>query len=309
MKKVIIDMDPGIDDALALMLALRSPEIRVLGITTVAGNAPIEKTSANARRVLEHMGATLIPVAAGAAKPLQHPLVDASDYHGPDGLGQCGLPPPNLPLHSTSAWDFMAELALDQPGEIILVATGPLTNVAIAFERYPKLPESLARLVIMGGAYGLTPYGKGNATPFAEFNIWEDPEAASMVFRSQVDIFAVGLDVSADPANCLTGQHVKQLKASNAPCGHLAATLADYVTKRHGRCELHDPLALASVLDVSLFDSLSAPVEVVAGHGQERGITRVLDSEEEGALPPIHVATSVDGPRFLKLFLSRILGE
>ena len=309
MKKVIMDMDPGIDDALALMLALRSPEIRVLGITTVAGNAPLETTSANARRVLEHMGATLVPVAAGAARPLQRPLVDASDYHGPDGLGQCGLPPTTLPLHPSSAWDFVAELVLAQPGEITLVATGPLTNVALAFERYPKLPESLYRLVLMGGAYDLTPFGKGNTTPFAEFNIWEDPEAASMVFHSQVDIFAVGLDVSTDAASCLTAQHVKRLKSSNVPCGRLAATLVDYVTQRHGRCELHDPLALTCVLDNSLFDFLSVPVEVLTGDGDQQGITRVLDSKEATALSPIHVATSVDGLRFLRLFLSRILRE
>lgn len=309
MKKVILDMDPGIDDALALMLALRSPEIRVLGITTVAGNAPLQTTSANALRVLEHIGATLIPVAAGAARPLQRPLVDASDYHGPDGLGQCGLPPPTLSLHPSSAWDFMAELVLAQPGEITLVATGPLTNVALAFQRYPKLPESLCRLVLMGGAYDLTPFGRGNTTPFAEFNIWEDPEAASTVFHSQVDIFAVGLDVSTDPASCLTAQHVKRLKASNAPCGRLAATLADYVTQRHGRCELHDPLALACALDSSLFDFLSVPVQVLTGDGDEQGVTRLLHLEETAALPPIHVAAGVDGPRFLRLFLSRILEE
>ncbi|GAI36481.1 unnamed protein product, partial [marine sediment metagenome] len=116
MRKVILDMDPGIDDALALLLALRSPEIQVLGISTVAGNAPVEVTSANARRVLEYLGATDIPVAMGAAKPLKHTLVNALDYHGPDGLGQCSLPSPRLSLHPAKAWHFLAQLISQTPG-------------------------------------------------------------------------------------------------------------------------------------------------------------------------------------------------
>ena len=272
-------MDPGIDDALALILALRSSELQVLGITAVAGNAPVELTAANARRVLEYLGVTDIPVAAGAAKPLKHPLVDALDYHGPDGLGQCGLPSPNLPLYPAKAWDFLAELILNAPDEIILVATGPLTNIAYAFQRYPELPKSLDRLVIMGGTYNLTPYGKGNQTPFAEFNIWQDPEAAHIVFSSRARISAVGLDVSANPAACLTGQHLEQIKCSQNPSARLAAQLVEYVITHHGHCELHDPLALAALLDASLFDFISAPVEIMTGNGWNRGVTHVLSSD------------------------------
>ena len=308
-RKVVWDMDPGIDDALALLLALNSPEIQVLGITTVAGNAPVEMTSANARRVLEHLDAGNIPVAMGAAKPLNHSLVDALNYHGPDGLGQCGLPPPKLPLHSTKDWDFLAQLISDTPGEVTLVATGPLTNIAHAFRLHPELPKFLARLVLMGGAYGLTPYGKGNQTPFAEFNIWQDPEAARIVLNSGADIYAVGLDISMNPSTCLNSQHLEQLKASHTPAACLAAQLAKYAIKHHGYCELHDPLALASLLDASLFDFTSMPVEVVRGDGWDRGITRILPLEKIGKLPLIHIATSVDGPRFLKLFLSRILED
>ena len=297
MRKVILDMDPGIDDALALLLALRSPEIQVLGITTVAGNAPVEMTSANARRVLDYLGVSDIPV----------------DYHGPDGLGQCSLPPPGLPLHPAKAWDFLAQLISQTPGEITLVATGPLTNVALAFQYHPELPKLLARLVVMGGAYGFTPYGKGNQTPFAEFNIWQDPEAARIVFSSEVDIVAIGLDISMNPATCLTSQHLEQIKAIHTPVAWLAAKLVEYAMERHGRCELHDPLALATLLDASLFDFISAPVEVISGNGWDRGITRILSSDScqlsADSSQLIHVASGVDGPRFLKLFLSRILGE
>ena len=299
-------MDPGIDDALALTLALKSPEVQVLGIGTVAGNAPVEMTSANARRVLEYLGAYNIPVAMGATKPLKHHLVDALNCHGPDGLAQCSLPSPGIPLHSAKAWDFLAQLVLDAPGELTLLATGPLTNVAHAFQHHPELPEFLDRLVLMGGAYGLTPYGKGNQTPFAEFNIWQDPEAAHIVLNSEADIFAVGLDISMNPTICLNSQHLEQLKAGYVPAARLAAQLVEYTVKRHGCCKMHDPLALATLLDASLFDFISVRVEVIKGDGWDRGVTRILPSDSSRL---IHVATAVDGPRFLELFLSRVLEE
>jgi len=304
MYKTVWDMDPGIDDALALILALKSPEVQVLGITAVAGNAPVETTSANARRVLECLDAVSIPVAMGAAHPLNQPLEDALSYHGPDGLGECGLPSPLIPLSPAEAWDFLARLVLDAPGEVTLVATGPLTNVAYAFELHPELPELLARLVLMGGAYGLTPYGIGNRTPYAEFNIWQDPKAADIVFNSGADIFAVGLDVTMDPAACLSSQHLEQIKTRHTPAAHLVAQLVEYEVKYHGCCRMHDPLALAVLLDASLLDFTSARVEVVKGNDWDRGVTRILSS---GSSQLIHVASAVDGPRFLKLFLRCIL--
>jgi inosine-uridine nucleoside N-ribohydrolase len=304
MHKVVWDMDPGIDDALALILASRSPEVQVLGITTVAGNAPLEMTSANARRVLEYLNAESIPVAMGASHPLERPLEDALNYHGSDGLGNCGLPAPLTPVHPAKAWDFLTRLVLDAPGEVSLVATGPLTNVAYAFELYPELPGLLARLVLMGGAYGLTSYGKGNRTPYAEFNIWQDPEAAHIVFNSGADIFAVGLDVTMDPATCLDSQYLERIKTKHTPAAHLAAQLVEYEVKYHGCCRMHDPLALATLLDNSLLDFTLARVEVVKGNGWDRGVTRILPADSSQL---VHVASAVDGPRFLELFLSRIL--
>jgi purine nucleosidase len=306
MHKVVLDMDPGIDDALALILALESPEVQVLGITTVAGNALVEMTSANVRRVLEYLNVDSIPVAMGAANPLNHPLENALSYHGSDGLGNCNLPPPEQPLYPAKAWDFLAWSVLDAPGEITLVATGPLTNVAYAFRLNPKLPGLLARLVLMGGAYRLTPYGEGNRTLYAEFNIWQDPEAAHIVFNSGAHIFAVGLDVTMDPAACLTSQHLEQVKTGHTPAAHLVAQLVEYEVKYHGCCRMHDPLALATLLDASLLNFTLARVEVVKGNDWNRGVTRILPS---GGSQLIHVASAVDGPRFLKLFLSRILKE
>jgi purine nucleosidase len=304
MQKVVWDMDPGIDDALALILALRSPEVQVLGITTVAGNAPVEMTSDNARSILEFLGESSIPVAMGAANPLNNPLEDALSYHGPDGLGNCNLPPPKLSLYPAKAWDFIARLVLDAPGELALLATGPLTNVAYAFEMHPELPRLMDKLVLMGGAYNLTPCGKGNRTPFAEFNIWQDPEAAHIVFDSGADIFAVGLDVTIDPAACLNSRHLEQIKTGHTPTAHLTARLVEYDVKYHGCCRMHDPLALAMLLDDSLLGFTSARVEVVGGNGWNRGVTRIVSS---GSSQLIHVASGVEGPRFLELFLSRIL--
>jgi inosine-uridine nucleoside N-ribohydrolase len=304
--KVVWDMDPGIDDALALILALGSPEVQILGITTVAGNARVEMTSANARRVLEHLNVDNIPVAMGAANPLNHQLEDALSYHGPDGLGNCSLPPPRMPLHTSKAWDFLARLALDAPGEVTLVATGPLTNVAHAFKLHPGLPGFLARLVLMGGAYGLTPYGTGNRTHHAEFNIWQDPEAAHTVFNSGANIFAVGLDVTMDPTACLNRGHLEQINAGHTPAADLAAQLVEYGVRHRGCCRMHDPLALATLLDVSLLDFALAKVEVVGGNDWDRGVTRVLPSDSSRLT---RVACAVDGTRFLELFLSRILEE
>ena len=306
-------MDPGIDDALALMLALRSPEVRILGVTTVAGNAPVEVTGSNARRVLEHLGAGDIPVAPGAAKPLRRPLEDALGYHGPDGLGDSSLPPPAVPLHPEPAWDFLSDAASDAPGEITLLATGPLTNVAHAFERHRHLPDLLAGVVIMGGAYGLTPYGRGNRTHAAEFNIWQDPEAARAVFRSGAVIFAVGLDVSMDPAACLAAGHLELIKSGTTPAAWLAAQLVEYEVRHHGCCRMHDPLALAVLLDPSLFSFVPAQVEVVVTNGAERGATRMSppDSLQDsvGSCRPAQIASAVDGGRFLDLFVRRILDE
>jgi inosine-uridine nucleoside N-ribohydrolase len=313
MQKIVWDMDPGIDDALALILALKSAEVKVLGITTVAGNGPLPMTSANARRVLEYLNVESILVAVGAANPLNHPLEDALSYHGPDGLGNCGLPPPKLPVYPGKAWDFITRLVSDAPGEVALVATGPLTNVAYAFKHHPELSGLLAKVILMGGAYRLTPYGEGNRTLYAEFNIWQDPEAAYIVFNSGVDIFAVGLDVTMDPAVCLNSQHLEQIRTGQTPAAHLTAQLVEYEVKNHGCCRMHDPLALAMLLDASLLGFTLARVEVVKGNDWDRGITRILPSDSCQMLAKrvrlIHVASVVDGPRFVKLFLSRVLEQ
>ncbi|MFW6149991.1 MAG: nucleoside hydrolase [Chloroflexota bacterium] len=308
MEKVILDMDPGLDDALALMLALRSPEIDLLAVTTVAGNAALDVTTANTCRVLKCMGREDVPVFCGAARPLQQNLAGAIDYHGADGLANCGLAASSMIPQDVAAWDAMAQHA--RSGDLTVVATGPLTNVAIAFATYPELPDLLRRLVIMGGAYGLTKFGRrGNQTESAEFNVWQDPEAAASVFGAQCTTYAVGLDVSTDPCACITPGHVGQLEGGKTPYARLAAKLAGYAVARHGRCELHDPLALGVVLDEGLFEFAAHRVEVTVGNGPERGRTLALEADGSDGNIPVHIAVSVDGQRFLRLLTSRLLEE
>jgi len=305
-RKVILDMDPGIDDALAIILALRSLEIKVLGITTVAGNAPVEMCTNNTLRMLEYLKVTGIPVIEGMEKPLRQSFAGALSYHGADGLGEIDLPLPKLHKQPVKIWDFISESVCNNPGEITLVATGPLTNIATVLQRVPSLATSLSQIVIMGGAYGLTKYGKGNRTPFAEFNIWQDPEAARIVFNSEASIFVIGLDISNNPEASLTKNHLAQIQKYINPYSRLSAKLIKYILNHHTYCELHDPLALAVVLDISLFDFISAPIAVSTGNGFDRGATNIVPEPQEKSLLPKQIAWAIDGERFIELFLSRI---
>src|ERR671937_272810 len=189
--RLLMDCDPGHDDAIALLLALASSEVELLGISTVAGNQTVEKTTANALRILELAGRGEIPVAAGAPRPLVREPFVAAHVHGETGLDGPDLPPPQGRPLDAHAVDFLAERILAAPGPPTLVPTGPLTNVALLLARHPDVAARLERIVLMGGAIA-----EGNVTPAAEFNIWVDPEAAARVFASGLDVTMVGLDVT-----------------------------------------------------------------------------------------------------------------
>src|SRR5205823_4018391 len=177
--RIILDCDPGIDDALAIAFAHGHPGIDLVGITTVAGNVGLAKTTANALAVCEFIGAAGIPVTAGCAGPLLRPALDARQVHGDSGLGGAILPPAAASPAGGHAIDYLIETVRAAPGEITLVATGPLTNIALAVQREPRLADWVRQFVIMGGSAG-----RGNVTPAAEYNIWADPEAAAAVFRA-----------------------------------------------------------------------------------------------------------------------------
>ena len=190
-QRIILDCDPGIDDALAIAFAHGHPGIELVGITTVAGNVGLAKTTANALAVSEFVGAAGTPVTAGCAGPLLRPALDARHVHGDSGLGGAVLPPATASPAPGHAIDYIVDTVGAAPGEITLVATGPLTNIALAVKREPRLADWVRRFVIMGGSAG-----RGNVTPAAEYNIWADPEAAAAVFRAGWTVTMLGLDVT-----------------------------------------------------------------------------------------------------------------
>jgi len=290
---VVLDCDPGHDDAIAILLALASPELDVRGVTTVAGNQTIEKTTRNAQVVLALAGREDVPVARGAEKPLVRELRTAPNVHGETGLdGPVDLPTPSAGLSRHSAW----ELLVDQlrPG-VVLVPTGPLTNVAIALEAGAR-PETI---VWMGGAAG-----EGNVTPQAEFNAFVDPDAAARVFAAGAELTMVGLDVTHKAL--ARDEHRERLRRGGR-AGRFVAELLDFYGRFHAErygwdgSPIHDALAVAVAIDSTLVRTEHVHVRVRTDD-EERGRTEVVPGDE----PNAHVCVEVDAPRFLELLCSRI---
>jgi inosine-uridine nucleoside N-ribohydrolase len=301
---VLYDCDPGHDDAIALLLLLASPEIELLGVSTVAGNQTLAKTTANAIRVLDHVGRDDIPVAAGASRPLVRPLRIADHVHGETGLDGPRLPAPSRDPSRGHAIDAIA-MALDaSPLPVTLIATGPLTNVALFLSRYPDLQHKLERIVFMGGAIGL-----GNVTPAAEFNLWVDPEAAARVLSSGIELMMVGLDVTHQAL--ITDVQVDQL-AGAGRAGRLVADLYAFYSGYHRRrygwagAPVHDVVAVAQVIDPAILRQRACGVLVDTGGEPSRGRTYVDLWGVAGWTPNCRVAVRIDAPRFLKLLVERI---
>ena len=294
---ILLDCDPGHDDAIAILLALASPELEVRGVTTVAGNQTLDKTTANALRVLELVGRGDVPVAAGADRPLARELRVAAHVHGETGLDGPALPPARGRAADEHAADFLA--ARLEPG-VVLVATGPLTNVALLLDGGVR-PE---RIVLMGGAIG-----EGNITQAAEFNIWVDPEAAVRVFESGVDVTMIGLDVTHKAL--LTPAHGEELRASGR-VGTFVADLLAFYHRFHAEkygwpgSPIHDAVAVAHVLDATLVETKHRHVRVETESEARRGRT-VVDLEERlGEDPNAHVGVDIDAERFIALLLDRL---
>jgi inosine-uridine nucleoside N-ribohydrolase len=300
----IIDCDPGHDDAIAILLALASPELDVLGITTVSGNQTLDKTTANAIRVLDLIGRDDVEVAAGADRPLLRPRYVAAYVHGESGLDGPTLPPPSRPPHRLHAIDFIAEKVMHASGPVTLVPIGPLTNVALFLARYPDEAGRIERIVLMGGAIA-----EGNVTPAAEFNIWADPEAAQRVFSSGIDVTMVGLDVTHRAL--MTAEHADALRASGR-VGTVVAELWAFYHQYHTRVynfpgtPVHDALAVAHVIRSDLLRTEHLNVEIDCASELCRGRTVVDLWRISGRDPNAHVAVEVDGPAFLDLLVERI---
>ena len=271
--KIVIDTDPGQDDAVAILLALASPELEVLGITAVAGNVPLDLTARNARVVCELAGRPDVPVRAGCDRPMARDLVTAEHVHGKTGLDGADLPDPTVPLAPGHAVDWLIEtLRAHDPGCVTLVPLGPLTNVGTALQRAPDIAGRIARIVLMGGAY----FEVGNITPAAEFNVYVDPEAADAVFRSGVPLTVVPLDCTH---KALT---TRARNAAFRAAGRVGPAVAGWTgfferfdMEKYGSegAPLHDPMTIAWLLRPDLFTGREINVEVELASPLTRGMT------------------------------------
>ncbi|MBE5828022.1 MAG: nucleoside hydrolase [Butyrivibrio sp.] len=310
MEKIIIDCDPGIDDSLAIMLALNSPEVEVVGITIVAGNSPSELGFKNTKRVLKFLGRLDIPVYVGADRPRVREYVNALDTHGEDGLGESFLPEvPGQMIPEISASEFMADAL--RGGDVSVIALGPLTNLADLIDRDREAFLSIKRLVSMGGNFR----SHGNCSPVAEYNYWEDPDSAKVVFNAMYEagreIEMVGLDVTRKIV--LTYDILDEMKKKNPLVGDFVEKITNFYFKFHWEwehirgCVINDPLAVAQFIDPSILSGFCAFTDVETG-GISIGQT-VVDSmgfyrKESNAL----IYTKVNEKAFWDLFLPRILG-
>ena len=289
---IILDCDPGIDDALAIAFATASAEIDLVGITTVAGNVGLDKTTANALAVASFVGAKDVPVTPGAAVPLLRPALDAGHVHGDSGLGGAVLPPPGQAAAGEHATDYLIGAIGAAPGEITLVATGPLTNIGLALRREPRLAAWVRDFVIMGGSAG-----RGNVTPAAEFNIWADPEAAAIVFGAGWTVRMIGLDVTLR-ARATAAVQGRMRSLGSLGSQLLLPALAQYrdADDTTGEPPVHDVCAIVSVADPSVFTYTPAQVQVET-HGTLTSGMTVTDFSRSAA-HNTRVATGIDAGRF-----------
>jgi purine nucleosidase len=274
-RKIIIDTDPGQDDAVAILLALASPEeIEVMGITAVAGNVPLALTQKNARIVCELAGRRDVKVFAGCDKPLAHRLVTAEHVHGKTGLDGIALPEPTMPLQDRHAVEFLIETLRQEPsGTVTLCPLGPLTNIATAFRTAPEIIPRVQEIVLMGGAY----FEVGNITPAAEFNIYVDPEAAEIVFKSGVPLTVMPLDVTHKVLT--TRPRIEAIRDLDTEVGHAVAQWTDFFERfdmekyGHDGAPLHDPCVIAYLIRPGLFSGRHVNVEIETASPLTRGMT------------------------------------
>ena len=299
-KKILLDCDPGLDDALALLLAHGDPNVELVGVTTVGGNVGLSRTTRNALALREYLHFEKVPVAAGAGQPLSGEVREASHVHGESGLGSAVLPEPVLAADERHAVDFIIETLRATPGAIHLVATGPLTNIALALQKEPAIARWVASFTIMGGSFT-----RGNATPAAEFNIYADPEAARVVFDADWQVLMIGLDLTLQAQ--ADGPVVERLARLGVLAHELILPLATFWARANqsranqsrenqsratdGEWDgqaVHDVCAIAHVVRPDLFSSRPARVQVETTGEFTRGMTVVdFDSPSPNAIVPV----------------------
>ncbi|CNE64612.1 pyrimidine-specific ribonucleoside hydrolase RihA [Yersinia kristensenii] len=305
-RSIIIDCDPGHDDAIALILALASPELNVQAVTTCAGNQTPDKTLRNALRILTLLERQDIPVAGGALKPLLRELIIADNVHGESGLDGPSLPDPSFAPQAENAVELMARILRDSPHPVTLVATGPLTNVALLLAGHGALAAKIDRIVIMGGAVML-----GNWTPAAEFNIFVDPEAADRVFKSGIPITMAGLDVTHQAQ--VMDADIDRIRQLDNPIAEVVAGLLDFFMLYHRQerwgfqgAPLHDPCTIAWLLAPELFTSIERWVGIETRGEYTQGMTVVDYYQLTGNKPNAEVLMDIDRKGFIDLLVERI---
>ncbi len=304
---IIIDTDPGQDDAIAILLALASPELELLGITTVAGNVPLALTSRNARMVCELAGRPDVPVYAGADRPLLKPLVTAEHVHGKTGLDGALLPEPRMPLASGHAVDFIIETLMQgDSGTVTLCPLGPLSNIALALAREPRIAARIRRIVLMGGGC----FEGGNITPAAEFNLFVDPQAADLVFRSGVPITMAPLDVTHQALT--SPARIAALRALGTRVGEAAAGWLEFAERfdvqkyGHQGGPLHDPCVIAWLLRPQLFSGRDCHVAIETASPLTQGMSVIDWWGVTGQPANAHVLGGVDAEGLYALITERL---
>ncbi len=322
-RKVIIDADPGADDAMAILLALNSPELDVKALTVVAGNVVVEQGLENALKLASLAKRCDVVIARGAQRPLAQKLVTAEFFHGKNGLGDVELPAPACQADSRFAADLIIELVHQYPHEITLVPVGPLTNIALAISKDPTIVPLVKEVVLMGGSIS-----GGNATAAAEANIFNDPEAAQVVFEAGWPLTMVGLNVTEK--TLFTHANLEQLAKTHGRENDFAVGVLRFMVDLAGRLgaegtPMHDPLAVGAVIDRSLITTRDMRVDVETRGEHARGETvasrhnssdrkvprgdRYIIEGVEKVQPNVHVAVESDAQRFIQLFISRIGGK
>ena len=306
-QKIIIDTDPGQDDAVAILLALASPEIEVLGLTCVAGNVPLALTAKNARIICELAGRPDLPVYAGCDRPLKRDLVTAEHVHGKTGLDGIALPDPTMPLAEGHAVDFLIETLRREPaGSVTLCPIGPLTNIATALHRAPEIAGRISQIVLMGGAY----FEVGNITPAAEFNIYVDPEAADVVFRSGIPLVVMPLDVTHKALT--TRPRIEAFRALGTRVGEAVASWTDFFERfdmaKYGSegAPLHDPCTIAYILRPDLFTGRHVNVEIETSGRLTTGMTVADWWGVSGRAPNATFLGGIDAGAFYGLLTERL---
>ena len=304
---LIIDTDPDQDDAVALLLAAASPELELLGVTTVAGNVPLALTTLNARKVLELAGRRDVPVCAGADRPLDVALVTAEHVHGDTGLNGVDLPEPTLPVDPRHAVDFIIQTLRErEPGTVTLCPLGPLTNIALALRRAPDIAARIRRIVLMGGGF----FEGGNVTPAAEFNFYVDPQAAHEVFTSGVPITMAPLDVTHQVLT--TAARIDAIRALPNRVGPVVAAWMEfferYDEEKYGQDggPLHDPCVIAWLLAPQLFSGRDCNVQIEVASPLTRGMSVIDWWGVTGLAANAQVLRHADADGFFELLTERL---